>query len=82
MADRTPSAAQASGASRVRTPNHVAPETPMPMPSQLTRRDVATARLYPLRGVQQGRIGAEERGGSEAGGEGDVRGGGGADPPP
>ena len=35
----------------VQTPNLVAPETPMPPPSQLIGRDIATAQLYPLRRV-------------------------------
>ena len=52
MVDRTPTAAQASGARRVPTSDLVAPETPMPPPSQLIGRDVAVARLYPLRRVQ------------------------------
>ena len=52
MADRTPTAAQASGASRVRAPNLAAPETPMPLPSQLIGTDVAIARLYPLEGYE------------------------------
>ena len=43
---------QASGASRVRTPDVVAPETLMPPPRQLSGRDVAVARLYPLRRVR------------------------------
>ena len=73
MADGTPTAAQAFGASRVRTPHLAAPETLMPPPSQLIGRDVATARLYPLSSVRAMAAGNQRFGCSNPSCPGDCR---------